>query len=177
MRIFIGIQLNEEVKHSLAIFQGHIKSASIKGNFSRKENFHLTICFIGEVEEGKLVHLEEQLRKTLSDCSSFRIESGNPGVFEKKSGMIAWVGIKENFKLEEIYKKTKQAIAAAKFPVEERDYIPHITMGRKIRFAENAKDWTNNMPTFSEMIDAITIFQSHQVNGLLTYTPLIEIKL
>ena len=48
MRLFIAIQFDEQILQELTHYQTTLKSNGVTGNFSRKENLHITLAFIGE---------------------------------------------------------------------------------------------------------------------------------
>ena len=179
MRLFIGIQLNSEWKECLEAIQQEIKSISRKGNFTVKENFHLTLRFLGDVEEQKLKWLKEQLNDQLRKCSSFDIETTGLDFFMKKRGMIPWIGIKQNKSLQDLYDTVQDCLNRVGISEEVERYTPHLTLGRKIcldgeKFLALKASVS---PDLSQRVTSLTIFQSHQVDGGLAYTPLVEFPL
>ena len=48
MRLFIAIGLNDNIKAALAEMQEAMRRQGIRGNYTRIENLHLTLAFIGE---------------------------------------------------------------------------------------------------------------------------------
>ena len=50
MRLFLGLPFEEGAKDRFAQAQGELKKLAEKGNFTTRENFHLTLVFLGEVE-------------------------------------------------------------------------------------------------------------------------------
>ena len=48
MRLFVAIQLNEKVKHSLLSIQEKLRRLGVRGNYTPPENLHLTLAFIGD---------------------------------------------------------------------------------------------------------------------------------
>ena len=54
MRTFIAIELEEETKAQLAEVQAEAEKLCRRGNYTPKENFHLTLHFLGEVQEEDL---------------------------------------------------------------------------------------------------------------------------
>ena len=51
IRLFIAVNCNDATKKLLLSVQDNIKAQSLKGNFSRPENLHLTLTFLGETQE------------------------------------------------------------------------------------------------------------------------------
>ncbi|HOA81090.1 MAG TPA: 2'-5' RNA ligase family protein [Defluviitaleaceae bacterium] len=59
MRVFIAIDFNNRLKDYLKEKQDELRKYCTKGNFTHKENFHLTIVFIGEVNEGEIIKIKK----------------------------------------------------------------------------------------------------------------------
>ena len=51
MRLFVAINLSENIKNALLKAQSDLKNQGFYGNFTRRENMHLTLAFIGETEK------------------------------------------------------------------------------------------------------------------------------
>lgn len=45
MRLFIAIQLNEEMRGALTELQAYMQRLGVRGNFTRRENLHQTVAF------------------------------------------------------------------------------------------------------------------------------------
>ncbi|MBQ7682572.1 MAG: RNA 2',3'-cyclic phosphodiesterase, partial [Oscillibacter sp.] len=48
MRLFIAIRFSDEVRRALAETQSFLRNRGVRGNFTKVENLHLTLAFIGE---------------------------------------------------------------------------------------------------------------------------------
>ena len=48
MRLFIAIQFEEKILDALNDFQDDLKEKGVTGNYTRRENLHITLAFIGE---------------------------------------------------------------------------------------------------------------------------------
>lgn len=180
MRLFIGIQLHPALKEQLEIVQKEVKNRSNQGSFTRKDNFHLTIYFIGEMDEKQLIVLKEQLSVALAACSPFILETAQLKSFSKKKGYIPWVGIKENPFLQDVYDTVRKVLEGQNgMPEEFPVYTPHLTLGRNVRLSKEALSELEErkVAQYRQKVTEITLFQSHQVEGILTYTPLIEFTL
>ena len=55
MRMFIAIQLNDYMKDVLQAMQDYMRSRGVKGNYTKRENLHLTLAFIGEFDDPRVV--------------------------------------------------------------------------------------------------------------------------
>ena len=48
MRLFISFNFDDEITDELVRLQRQLKDASVRGNFTKQENLHMTAAFIGE---------------------------------------------------------------------------------------------------------------------------------
>lgn len=126
MRCFIALDLDKEIIDKIIEVQKNIKKNSLfNGKFTEKENLHLTLKFLGEIDEKKLEKVKELLKEI--KFSRFDCEIGDIGVFSQKIPRIIW--IKLNGKA--VYELQKQIDNKLKelFPVEGR-FMGHITIAR-----------------------------------------------
>ena len=55
MRLFIAIQLSDSIRNSLTAVQTYLRDHGVRGNYTKIENLHLTLAFIGEYSDPDLV--------------------------------------------------------------------------------------------------------------------------
>lgn len=170
MKVFVGIQLEDEMKTQLSTIQSRLQNVAEKGNFTQPSNFHLTLRFIGEVEETKRKKIEAALATI--DFQPFEIQTSQLGFFTKKRGLIPWVGIAENKALYYLYEKVNDAITGI-VPADTKPYTAHITLGRNVRI--DSKELQRTIPTMTQTVTAIHLFLSHRMNHILIYTPIFTV--
>jgi 2'-5' RNA ligase len=175
MRLFIAINFNNKIKNLFFKTAEKLKNYSVKGNFTRRENFHLTVVFIGETTE--IDAIKAAMDKLSAD--KFRLAFKGIGLFRRKNSEIYWVGVELNDSLNAIYRRLTAYLTEAGFMLEERKFNPHLTLGRQVI---TKKDF--DVMTFSESIKSITVpvnkislMRSERINGVLTYTEIYIKKL
>ena len=120
MRCFIAIDLENDYFKEL---QSQIKD--IKGTFPK--SFHLTLKFLGEVEENKADKIKELLRKIRFE--QFNIYSSNIGFFPNENYIrVVWIGLEPRDRIIELQKKIDNELLKL-FP-KEKKFEPHITLAR-----------------------------------------------
>lgn len=126
-RCFIALELSREAINEIEEMQKLLKKKNLfYGRFTEPENLHLTLKFLGELEEGRA----EEVRKKLKEIKmkSFEASFGEAGVFINKYNSILWIKLngKQIWDLQsEIDKKLKEI----GFAPEER-FMSHITIAR-----------------------------------------------
>jgi len=126
MRLFISIELPEEIKRELIRIQKEIDLLGlIKGKFTDPDNLHLTLKFLGEVGESEVMAVKERLKNL--KFQNFKMTLSNLGVFSEKFIRISWVGF-ESKELFELQKQIDDALEGI-FPKEHR-FMAHVTLAR-----------------------------------------------
>ncbi|HEX2769799.1 MAG TPA: RNA 2',3'-cyclic phosphodiesterase [Geobacteraceae bacterium] len=124
-RLFIAIDLPEQVKEAVAGIAGELPGARPVP----REQIHLTLRFIGEVDEEMFL----AIKRVLSTVSGAPFPLTLKGVGHFPPGRyprVLWVGMEESGPLRELQKKVELALIGAGVAAEERGFSPHITIAR-----------------------------------------------
>jgi len=163
MRVFIAVLFDEKVKKVLCKAISDLKSQAVSGNFTREENLHLTLAFIGETN--RITALKNVIDSTAPKRFSLAIKGF--GRFGRQSGGIYWVGVEKNIKLMEYASKLADALRLSGFNIENREFKPHITIGREV-ITENEIEL--DVPKTIMTVKRISLMKSERIQGVLTYT-------
>jgi 2'-5' RNA ligase len=131
MRLFIAIEISAEIKAELTKIVDKLKEAAAEVKWVRPEGMHLTLKFLGEVEEGRKGVVENILEK-ISTTKSFTVTFQGLGAFPNLNNpRVIWVGIeKGKEELKKINGELETQLETVGFPKEERGFEPHLTLGR-----------------------------------------------
>ncbi|XMB85918.1 RNA 2',3'-cyclic phosphodiesterase [Mycoplasmatota bacterium WC44] len=173
MRVFIAIEFSDEIKNYLKQVQEIIKLGTKKGNFTIYDNFHVTLKYIGQVDDKGLDDLCDLIDTVASKVEPFDIKLGDIGLFKSRNSNIIWQGIVDGKKeLNNLYNLIESYIEEYGFEKEERKYKPHITLARQAIFNESSALESIPLLTDKIKVDKITLMLSARENGILKYTPL-----
>ena len=103
----------------------------------KRDAMHLTLRFLGEVEEAGLVHVIEAMT-TLEGSGRLRVRLDRVGAFGGRRPRVIWAGVAEDEGLENlraVRTQLDEALAVAQFEPESGPYRPHLTLGRVRRQA------------------------------------------
>lgn len=144
MRLFIGIEFPERVIAALTAVQGELRANSQRGRFKRRENFHLTLKFLGEVPAADVPLLTAPLATVAAAVSPFAIGLGRVGQFGSGSPVrTVWVDASGDLeRLQDLQGRVEQALAPLGFPAERRPWRPHITLAQDVVPAPAAPPWS-----------------------------------
>lgn len=132
MRTFIAIELPQEIKDFLSRLQTELKATQADVKWVAPENIHLTLKFLGEIDDKKLTQIIEIIDDTAKGKDKFRICISSLGAFPKIDfPRVIWVGIETGDKeIKEIAGGLEEKIAKTGIPKEDRPFSSHITIGR-----------------------------------------------
>ena len=157
MRLFIAIELSDELKKSLIGLMHEMKKAGIKGQYAPADNLHLTLAFIGETDE------LSEIREAVSNIhvKPFKLSLSEFGNF----GDLIWIGAKGNQGLSELAKAVREALDSAGIHYDRKGFLPHITLARKA--AGNYQKIA--APKGVMMVKRISIMKSEVKDGRRVY--------
>lgn len=179
MRLFIAIDFDKNTKVYLQNIQSKLKNYTIKGSFTNIENFHITILFIGELEEVKVPKLINALEASVSKHDTFNLTLDKLGSFKKGTSHLLWVGTNYNEKLVNIHKELCKTLKHEEIDFDEKPLKPHITLGRQLVLNKEINELINliNIDKPTIPVSSITLMESKRINDKLTYIPLSNINL
>ena len=125
-RCFIALELPEEAKKEIIQIQENLEKRNLfKGKLTERENLHLTLKFLGEIDEVKI----EEIRKRLKEIKfeSFKAYLGEAGIFSPDFIKIVWIELlgKEIFELQKQIDEKLSGLFE-----KERRFMSHITIAR-----------------------------------------------
>lgn len=171
MRLFYAIELDERTRQLLFDNQSKLKGKALKANFTRAENLHLTLRFMGDIEDAYFPVLKKMQDFVASKAEAFQLELSGPGVFERGHKSIVWWGTKKSEVLSRLQKNLEEEIRANGFPAETREYSSHITLAREFVSTDSIRNVMNLLQPIEHQfyITGISLMESTRVDGKLTY--------
>lgn len=130
MRLFVALDLTEEIHQSLRQLLGALQAAGADVRWVRPEGMHLTLKFVGEVKEAKRPRIEESLR-ALPVPGPVALRFRGLGYFpNERRPRVLWVGVETNPSLTPLAGAMEAALEPLGIRREGREYTPHLTLGR-----------------------------------------------
>jgi 2'-5' RNA ligase len=132
MRTFIAIELPQEIKDKLAELQALLKQAGADVKWVNPKNIHITLKFLGEIDEDISAKIAGIIEDTAKKIQQFPISLSSLGAFPKiESARVIWIGIDKGDKeTGRLAKELEERIEKLGIPKEERPFSSHITIGR-----------------------------------------------
>jgi 2'-5' RNA ligase len=159
MRLFVAVDLPEEVKQSVANLCRGVSGV----RWLPPDQLHLTLRFIGEADDA----VDMAIRRGLAEITlpPFPLSLQGVGCFPSpRRPRVLWVGLSGGEPLKLLQQGVEAAVVAAGIPTEERPFSPHITLARlrEQREADIAPFLTQNASFRSEpfSVDAYHLYSS-----------------
>ena len=170
MRLFIAINLKDEIKDYLTSAILELKKKSDRGNFTHRENLHLTLAFLGELGDDKVGSIQSVMSRI--NREPFQLSIHGFGKFKRNGGDIHWAGIEKSEGLLSVQRQLTIELEKDGFSLEKREYSPHLTLGREVRLINPAEDIYRSLPKVKQEMTAsrISLMKSARENGKLVYS-------
>lgn len=167
MRTFIAVDLSPEIKSRLAELVGRLVPLGGDVKWVTRESMHLTLKFLGEIDEMKEAQVEDLLEGISARQAAFPLACRGTGSFPpgSRSPRVLWVGVQAGPALASLQEEIESGGERLGFERESRPFHPHLTLGRVksssgiarvLREFEEAKG-----TSFGEMtVRSVVFFQS-----------------
>ena len=132
MRLFVAIELSEAVRKALSATQEKLKSECPDVRWIPAGQLHLTVKFLGEVEDSDVLAVSQALERAAAASKPFTMRTGKCGCFPERGAVrIVWAkAIEESGLLARCLAAVEAQIEPLGFPREHRPFAAHITIGR-----------------------------------------------
>jgi 2'-5' RNA ligase len=176
MRIFIAVNFDEEAKDALTALQDRLRKAAAGGNFSRRENLHLTLAFLGETPESQVPPIRGIIRDLELPAGE-----GPPGLNLCRAGCFRhggkelwWIGPAPDDPGLPFLLELRRRLTAGleQQGADRRAFNAHITLGREIRSPAWAAEPAVPKGGVPLPLRRLSLMQSGRAGGLVTYTEL-----
>ncbi|MFO7819773.1 MAG: RNA 2',3'-cyclic phosphodiesterase [Halanaerobacter sp.] len=184
-RIFIAVNLDDIVQKKLKKAQDLLRDCSLSIKWVEKENFHITLKFLGDITNSQLIEVKDRLKKIALNISSFDIIIKGLGAFPNlEQPKIIWSGVKKNKKkLISLHQAIEEQMLDLGFGAEKHDYTPHITLGRVRKREDNYDLVSDKIKDFSfeinahQIVDRIAVVKSELTPQGPIYSTVAEFEL
>ena len=138
VRAFIAVEFSAATVNRISAAIEQLKPRIVGIRWVAQANYHLTLKFLGNVDESQIETIGQALAEALHPFQRFTINAKGLGVFPNpRRPRVLWVGLVGN-EIVSLQAKVGLALTPLGFAPEEKKFTPHLTIGRW-RHGE----WTN----------------------------------
>jgi len=182
MRVFIAIDIGEQIRKALDSLQNELQSkVDIKKSdvkWVNPDSMHLTLKFLGEINDPQVLDVCNITKDVASRHERFELDVGTVGHFGGRSARVLWVGAGQNCdNLVQLQNDLDEQLALAGWPKETRTFAGHLTLCRVrnskagVKLAQATEGYKDfKLGTISA--DSVSVYQSQLTPKGPVYTVL-----
>ncbi len=185
MRFFIALEIPEQNKAQFQAIQTKLRTLIPQARLTDLDKIHLTLAFLGEQPDALRDKLTQLIQAATSKVISFEVTpayiDGFPNIHHPQ---VLWVGVKGDIdKVLLIRERIKDGLENLHLPVDERRFIPHITiakMNNHLNVGTNLEEDLEKIMTEDLtpiQISSIKLFESIPNKGFHKHNTLAEVRL
>lgn len=136
MRLFVALSIPDAVARGMFLIQAGIPGA----RWQTREQLHLTLRFIGEVDGREAGDIDDALAAIAAP--RFALALKGVGEFGGKNPHAVWAGVSDTAAVGHLNRKIETALQRIGMKADERKFTPHVTLAR-LRAAPQGRviDW------------------------------------
>ena len=162
MRLFIAINFDEKMTDALIEMQDDLMRCGVNGNFTREENLHMTLVFIGESDEAEKI--EDIMRDV--PLRSFTIKVSGMRRFKD----MVFANVVENPDLNDYVKRLRHALSDNDISFDKKKFMSHITLVRRASGAKEIPMQSDENVEELMRVNGISLMKSEQGKHGMVYT-------
>lgn len=139
MRLFVAVNLSAAERHAAYEAAAPLRAARLPVRWVAEDAVHVTLRFLGEVEEARVAPIRDALATAVRPVRAFDVGLGGVGAFPSLARpRVVWFGVERHPALELLAHDVEKALMTLDFEPELRPFHPHLTLGRVERSARPA---------------------------------------
>lgn len=167
MRLFFAVNFSDDEKNILLKNIDELKKICSRGNFTHRENLHITLAFLGEVERARLGAVCAAASQL--SAAPFDITVEGAGNF----GKLVWLGVERGGanELRRLASALRAECRARKINFDDKPFSPHLTICRQPEFSvgNSIETFKPNVMPVTAKINSFELMESMRVDGKLIY--------
>lgn len=169
MRAFIALELPEDFADDAAALARQL-SAAVEGRFLPKQTYHVTLAFLGDIDEADTGRAMDALDKACASEGPVPLRADGLGKFGRASDATLWLGLAPDPTLIALADRLREALDVRGISYDAKPFRPHLTLARRARLPKGA------LPALAfpepTMANRVTLFKSTLSRDGATYKPL-----
>jgi RNA 2',3'-cyclic 3'-phosphodiesterase len=178
LRLFVAIEIPEGVKDAIEEAFEPWRDAFPKARWAPRENWHVTLKFLGRTWPRLTEWVPDQLATTARAETPFTARISGVGSFPSaRTGRVLWAGFEDAGRMIDVATAIEGALAH-EFPAEKRPFHPHLTVARSDPPLKLPAGFASTpLRTDEWRVEDVVLFRSHLQRPAPRYEPLARFPL
>lgn len=185
MRSFIALEIAPAFSAELLAISQRLQSV-LKGRFVPQANYHLTLAFLGEIDESELLEAICALQIASTACGPVMLKPSMLTSFGSKKKATLVLALdgearptipSQSSSLNELAQRLRASLTQASLTFDEKRFYPHITLARKVALEDAPDNVLSIQLPKACLATKITLFQSHLLSTGARYEPRFSLTL
>ncbi len=180
LRTFIGVEATDEIRSAGQRLIRKMSQTAAGVRWVDAENIHLTLKFLGEVDEREIHQICRQAADAARVCAPFQIPCLAVGAFPSPHRpRTIWMGVNDHEgQLAQLHKSIETGLSELGIPAESRRFHGHLTLGRVRYNRRGSEDLTHIMAAEADVqfgvlpVDEVIVYSSQLSRSGPTYMAL-----
>lgn len=174
MRAFIALELPEGFVEDVAAL-ARVLSAAVEGRFVARQNYHVTLAFLGDIGEAQAREAMDAMDEACADAVEVPLRPDGLGKFGRASDATLLMGLAPAPELTSLADRLCEALGSRGVPFDDKPFLPHVTLARRARLPKGPlPELAFPLPSVATRI---TLFKSTLSRDGAQYKPLYEANL
>ena len=176
MRVFVALELPQKTKDNLERSSNQFAEHSNGGNFVPKENYHITLHFLGNVAQSDLIFIQSAM-DSVKDLPAPTLAITQFAML--RASDIVCARLRQSEQLTNLHDLLGEKLEGNGFEVEHRAYRPHVTLIRKKNFTLPFSEVTKRVKVYNMPFEAtnVVLYESVFDEHSVSYRPLYTVTL
>ena len=176
MRVFVALELPQKTKDNLERSSKQFAELSNGGNFVKKDNFHITLHFLGNVAPSDLIYVQSAMDQVANMPAP---ELAVTQFAMLRASDVVCAKLRQNADLIALHDALGKKLETSGFEVEHRAYRPHVTLIRKKSFSLPFSEVTKSVKVYNMPFYAtnVVLYESVFTDNGVDYRELYKVTL
>jgi 2'-5' RNA ligase len=131
IRAFIAISIPEQILGGIDKMARRLKALRLNARFTKTSSIHLTLKFLGDINEFLVESVSERLEQCTRTTDRFNVTVERLGVFPNlRKPRVIWTGVRHESELVDLQQRLDRELETLGFELEKRSFEPHLTLAR-----------------------------------------------
>ena len=132
IRSFLAFELPVEIREHIRVVSKELRKMALPVRWVKVDNIHLTIVFLGSVDEDTVGDIKEKVNVAVKRFSPVKTRLSSVGAFPHwRKPRVIWIGLNGNIeRLSHLRNALQEELKVLGFIPEKRPFRPHLTLGR-----------------------------------------------